>query len=130
MANNPAYAATPKNFRATLSAANTARDGTGTIVTLCTGAATGTRIEDIFFKAVATTTAGMIRLFYSLDGGTTNDLIWEIPVTVVPVAINVPAWAWKLSNLGFVLQDTSALLRASTEKAETFKVVGTRAGVF
>ena len=63
MASNPSYAATPRAAFAATSTANANRDGTGTLATLITGAASGTRVDDIKFQYTVTTTAGMIRIF-------------------------------------------------------------------
>lgn len=116
--------------RAALATANTARDGTGTIVTVATGATNGSRIEDISITATGTTTAGMIRFFTSFDNGTTNDLVLEVPVSAVTPSSTVPAWSTKLTNLGIILPNATALLRAATNNAEGFRVVVTRKGDF
>lgn len=51
MAANPAYAATPRCAAASVSTANTNRDGTGTIATIFTAGASGSKIEEIVIKA-------------------------------------------------------------------------------
>ncbi len=50
MATAPVFAITPRLAVAAVSAANTARDGTGTIVDVLTGVAAGTRIERIWIQ--------------------------------------------------------------------------------
>ena len=130
MATAAQYAATPRAAQAQVTAANTARDGTGTIVTVMAGAATGTRVDDLRIQATGTTTAGVIRLFLSLDGGTTNRLLREILVTATTPSTTVEAWSTQLSNLGILLPNANALLRASTNNAETFNLLVTRAGDF
>ena len=127
MASNAQYAATPAGAMAVISAANTARDGTGTIVNVETAGASGTRIDDIAIVATGTTTAGMVRLFLH-DG--TNARLWrEVPVSAVTPSGTVPAFTATLSNLALVLQ-TGWSLRASTHNAESFNVLVTRAGDF
>jgi hypothetical protein len=112
---------------AVISAANTARDGTGTIVNVETAGASGTRIDDIVIIATGTTTAGMVRLFLH-DG--TNARLWrEVPVTAITPSATVQAFTATLSSLALVLQ-TGWSLRASTHNAETFNVLVTRAGDF
>lgn len=128
MAATAQYASTPVNGLAQVTVANAARDGTGTLVTVYTGAATGSRIDDITIKATGTTTAGMVRLFLSLDGGTTNRLLSEYLVTAITASASVAAWSQSIIDLGLILQNTSALLRASTNNAETFNIIVTRAG--
>lgn len=130
MASTAAYAATPRYTYVQISTANTNRDGTGTIGTLFTAGSSGSRVDDIRICATGTTTAGVIRLFASLDNGTTNRLIREILVPAVTPSTTVEAWSTLLSDLGIVLPDANALLRVSTHNAETFNVHVTRAGNF
>ena len=130
MATNANYASTPRAASAVLSAANTNRDGTGTIVTLIAGATNGTRVDDIRISATGTTTAGMIRFYLSLDSGTTNRLLFEVPVSAATPSGVVQSFQTTLTNLGIILPDASAQLRASTNNAESFHVVVTRAGNF
>ncbi len=76
MADNPAFAVTPRVSAVNIATQNTARDGTGTVATLITGAANGTQIREIVVKARVTTTAGMVRIF--LHDGSTFFLFDEI----------------------------------------------------
>lgn len=105
---------------AQVSAANAARDGSGTIVTLSTGTADGKRIENVHIKAIVSTTAGAIRFFYSPDAGVTNRLIAEVTVAVVNVAAGVPGFEadWVPPGGFLDLVGTSDMLRASTNNAE------------
>lgn len=130
MAVNANYASVPRAAAAVLSAANTNRDGTGTIVTILSGGASGTRVDDIRIAATGTTTAGMIRFYLSLDGGTTSRLLFEVPVTAITPSGTVQAFQTALTNLGIVLPNTNAQLRASTHNAESFHAVVTRSGDF
>lgn len=130
MATNPNYASTPRSAVAQISAANTNRDGTGTIVTVIAGAASGTRVDDIIIQATATTTAGIVRLFLSLDGGTTNRLIREVEITARTPSGTTPAFRAELLDLGIILPNANAQLRASTHNAEAFNVIASRAGDF
>jgi len=60
------YATIPKIGRTSISTANTAKDGTGTIATLVTGAPAnqaGTRVDRVAIQATGDTTTGMVRLF-------------------------------------------------------------------
>lgn len=127
MSTTPAYASIPVSARATISVANTARDGTGTIVDIVSGATNGTRIDDIYITAQATTTAGVVRLF--IHNGTDYKLLFETLVTAVTPSTTVPVWNTTLVNLGIVLA-TGYKLAASTNNAETFNVFVTRAANF
>jgi hypothetical protein len=69
-------AQTPKHASAAVSAANTALDGTGTIVTLLTAGADGAVISRLEFWGTVTSTAKRCNVFISQDGGTTWKL-WD-----------------------------------------------------
>jgi hypothetical protein len=127
MSTQAQYASTAKSAAPQVSAANTNRDGTGTIVTVLTAGTSGTRIDDITVTAVSTTTAGMVRLFLH-DG--TNARLWkEIPVSAITPSGTVSAFTSTLTNQNLVLQNGWSL-RASTHNAEVFNVLVTRAGDF
>ena len=110
-----------------LSAANTGRDGTGTLVTVLTAGASGSRLDDIYIVATATVTAGVVRLF--LHDGTNARLLSEILVTATTPSTTVATWSAALLNQGIVIP-TGWSLRATTNNAETFNVIVTRAGDF
>ena len=121
------YASTPRAGIGLLSAANSARDGTGTIVNVFTAGGTGSRIDAIDIQATASTTPGMIRLF--MFDGTNNRLIGEIPVSAITPSGTQAAFAVQLTtanlaNLLPLILPTGYSLRASTEKAEAFNVFG------
>ena len=54
----------------TVATANTAKDGTGTVVTIHTAGANGSRVEKIRFRALGTNVATVARLF--INNGSTN----------------------------------------------------------
>lgn len=125
MAQNPAYAATPKVGIATINAANTNRDGTGTIGTVFTAGASGSRIDRVTIQAVGTTTAGMVRLF--LHDGTNARLYCEMPVPAITPSGTVKAFndtfeAVTTPDLFPLVLPTGYSLRASTHNAESFNV--------
>ena len=130
MSTTAQYASTVKAATVSLAAtANTARDGTGTITTVHAAGSLGTRIDDIYIVATAATTAGVIRLFISPDGGTTNKLWQEILVTATTPSVTQAVWSYTLLNQGLTIP-TGYALRASTHIAEAFNVMVTRAGDF
>lgn len=69
MASAPAYAVTPRIGVASVSTANTNRDGTGTIVDVLTGVAAGTRIERVVLQTTGDP-ADSIATMYLYDGST------------------------------------------------------------
>ena len=126
MAAIPAYAATPKCGIAQISTANANHDGTGTIATVFSAGANGSRIDAIDIKAVGTTTTGMIRLF--IHDGNNARLLTEVPVVAVTPSATCPSWEAQLNTnsmsqiLPLVLPSGYSL-RTSTGKAETFNVI-------
>ncbi len=75
MATTPAFAVTPRIGFGAVSTANTNRDGTGTIVDILTGAATGTRIHEIVIQAAGDPDDSCVPLF--LYNGTAYRLFDE-----------------------------------------------------
>jgi hypothetical protein len=128
MASAPQYVGSPKNGTTQISTANTNRDGTGTLGTVLTAGASGSRVDKLTIQATGTTTAGMIRLFIS--DGTNHRLIREIPVIAITPSATQPAWFEDISfDGGLILQNTYSL-RAATNNAETFNIIPTIAGDF
>lgn len=121
MASTPNWTATPKVGLANIAAANTNRDGTGTIGTVFTAAASGSRVDVITVQARATTTAGMIRLY--VHDGTTAFLFREIVVPAIVPAAAVQAFNVSLTIEGGLSLPVNYSLRASTNNAESFNVM-------
>ena len=127
MAAAPIFIGTIKSPTAQISTANTGRDGTGTLGTVYTAGALGGRIDKLIIQATGTTTAGTIRLFI---GSTGQFLIQEISVVATTPSATVPAWSAEVVfEQGLTLQATY-LLKAGTEKAETFNVTVVNGGDF
>jgi hypothetical protein len=127
MATAAQYAATPRAALGQVVTANAARDGTGTIATIFTAGASGSRIDDIKIQALATTTAGVVRLF--LHDGTNARLWHEVMVTATTPSTSVQAFNATLYNQALILPNGWSL-RASTNNAEGFNILVTRAGDF
>jgi hypothetical protein len=119
--------------RAVISAANTGRDGTGTIVDIAsfigsTGAAVpyigpnGGQVRSVQIIATGTTTAGMIRLY--IHDGTQYICLGadgEIAVTALTPSGTVKAFAQKVTlNRDF---PPGSKFAASTHNAETFHLI-------
>lgn len=128
----PGFASTPHAAAVAISTANTNRDGTGTIGTIFSAAASGSRIDTIVAQATGTTTAGMLRFY--LHNGTLAFLVGEVPVLAVTPSGTVPAWRATLNagNCDWLpmVFATGYSLRASTHNAETFNIVPLLAGDF
>lgn len=63
MASTPQFTGTPKCRVASVSTANTNRDGTGTIVDILTAAGTGTKLNRIVVKATADPADSVVTIF-------------------------------------------------------------------
>jgi hypothetical protein len=127
MATQAQYAATPRGAFVQVSTANTNRDGTGTIATVFTAGSNGSRVDDIWIVGTGTTTAGVVRLFVN-DG--TNSRLWqEVMVTAITPSVSVQVFNTALFNQALILPNGWSL-RASTQIAETFNVIVSRAGDF
>jgi len=125
MAAAPLFIGTVKSPSAAISTANALRDGTGTLGTVYTAGASGARIDKINITATGTTTSGMIRLF---SGTTGQNLIQEIPVMAITPSATTPAFTVDVVfDSGLMLQATY-LLKAGTEKAESFNVTVVNGG--
>lgn len=124
MANTaPIFTLTPVCKTARIATANTNRDGSGTLGSVVTGGASGTRIDRILVQATATTTAGMVRLF--VDDGTNIRAIGEIPVTAITPSATVAAFTfevYRLDGLPVAVLPSGYILKAGTHNAESFDV--------
>jgi hypothetical protein len=104
-----------------MTAANTNLDGSGTLYTVYTAASNGTYIKNVYIKAQGNTTEGMIRLFLN-DGAQGNYLLAEINVPAITKSGTNPTFE-AVVPLNISLKSTY-LLKASTQNAETFNVIG------
>lgn len=121
MATSPTYAATINTGGGTISVANTGRDGSGTVVTLFTAGASGSRLDKIICNATVTTTAGTLRFW--LHNGSAYYLLHEEPVAANTVSATAPAWRSIIVLDGGITIPTGWTLKAATEKAETFNII-------
>lgn len=121
MADKPKFASAMNNGRAALATGNTARDGTGSnFVDVLTGAAAGTRIDEVRVTATGTTTVGFVRLWHDVAG--TRRLIREIAVTALTPSASVAAFSSSITFKNFRLASAEKLV-ATTHNSETFHVV-------
>ena len=119
---NPIFTLTPNALPITISTANTGRDGTGTLGTVVTAQANGTRVEAIKITAQGTTTAGVVRFFIT-DAAGANPKLWEERlVTAITPSTTVKVFEdfWVL-DLPIVLA-SGQLIKAGTHNAESFTI--------
>jgi hypothetical protein len=116
----PRFIEDGKIWAAEISTANTNRDGTGTVVTIVTAAAQGSRVDLVRVVAEGTTTAGVVRLF--LHDGSTFFLIKELVIDAVTPSTTTEVETAEWVPTDYLVLPTSWTLRASTHNAETFNV--------
>ena len=118
MASTPNFTSTPRIGLGSVSTANTNRDGTGTIVDIITGAASGTKINEVVIKSTGRPADSIITLF--VNDGTTNWLFDEIDLGA-PATSSATATAYRTSvqYANLVLPNASWKLRAAVTVAPT-----------
>ena len=116
MATSPAYIGSAGYTidAASVSTANTAIDGTGTITALATGTANGKRILEIVTQCAATSAAANVNIFYSSDSGTTWKLFDQITVTAATSSNTVKANRNSAGYDNLVLTGTTQRLGCTT----------------
>lgn len=118
MATTPNFTSTSRLATASVSAANTNRDGTGTIVTVLTGVAAGTKVFEVDVQMTVTSTAGMVRLFLSSDSGATWKLFDEVAIAAATASASVKATRVATQYTNLILPSASWVLGAATHNAE------------
>lgn len=121
MAGTPAFVVTPAISAAALSAANSARDGSGTLVEVITAAASGTRIDAINIKATGATTAGMIRLY--VFNGATSFLFAEVAIPAITASATLETFQTTIYYPEGLIIPSTFKIKASTERSEGFNVI-------
>jgi hypothetical protein len=122
MATSPAFVSTPRIGRASLSTANTAINGTGTIETLLIGVAAGTRVLEINTQCSATSAAALVNLFLSLDGGTTWSLFDQVTISAATSSNTVKANRNLATYINLVLPNANARLGCTTTISQATQV--------
>lgn len=122
MASTPNFTATPRIGAGSVSATNTNRDGTGTIVDIITGAASGTKINEVVIKSTGRPADSIVTLY--IYDGTTNWLFDEIDLGA-PVASSATVTAYRttVQYANLVLPNASHKLRAAVTAAPTTGVL-------
>lgn len=131
MATNAQYTAQPILEYAQVTTADTSRTSPTNTVEITAGpnvspgSGVGKRIFRVTVQSTATTTAGVIRFFLSLDSGTTDRLICEKIVPAVTPSTSVAAWRTEVSELvGLILPGgTANKIYATTNNTETFNII-------
>jgi len=111
MAASPAFISAPRIGRCSLSTANTATDGTGTITDLITGVAAGTRVLSINVQGTATVVAALVNIF--LYDGTNYDLFDQFTITATTGSNTVKGYRLVTAYTDLVLPTASWKLGAT-----------------
>lgn len=117
MAASPSFISTPRIGRVSLSAVNTATDGTGTINDLITGVSAGTRILSINVQGTATTVASLVNIF--LWDGTQWDLFDQITISATTGSTTAKGYRLVTAYTDLVLPSASWKLGATLTVAPT-----------
>ena len=117
MATSPAFISTARIGRCSLSTANTATDGTGTITDLITGAAAGTRVLSINVQGTATTVAALVNIF--LYDGTNYDLFDQFTISATTGSTTVKGYRLVTAYTDLVLPSATWKLGATLTVAPT-----------
>jgi len=117
MATAPAFISTPRIGRCSLSTANTATDGTGTITDLITGVAAGTRVLSINVQGTATTVTALVNIF--LYDGTQWDLFDQITISATTGSNTTKGYRLVTAYTDLVLPSASHKLGATITVAPT-----------
>jgi hypothetical protein len=115
MAASPAFISAPRIGRCSLSTANTATDGTGTITDLITGVAAGTRVLSINVQGTATTVAALVNIF--LYDGTNYDLFDQFTISATTGSTTVKGYRLVTAYTDLVLPTASWKLGATISVA-------------
>jgi len=117
MAASPAFISTPRIGRVSLSTANTATDGTGTISDLIVGVSAGTRILSVNVQGTATTVASLVNLF--LFDGTNWDLFDQVTISATTGSSTVKGYRLVTAYTDLALPSASYKLGATISVAPT-----------
>lgn len=123
MASNPSFLSTARYAAVNVSTANTAIDGTGTITSLLTGVAAGTRVLEIDVQCAATSAAALVNIFISADSGTTWRLFDQITVSAATASNTVKANRNFVSYTNLILPGTTFVLGVTTSISQSTNVI-------
>ena len=122
MATSPAFVSTPRLTSAVLSTANLNLDGTGSITSLITGVAAGTRVLEIAAQCSATSAAALVNLFISTDSGSTWTLFDQIAITAATSSATVKANRNTATYQNLILPGTTFSIGCTTTITQATKV--------
>jgi len=121
------YERTARLTTTRIATGNTAIDGTGSLTSLLTAVAAGTRIKSVTVTPIATITDGWIAFF--IYDGSNNRFIGVLPVNAFTVTAPIKPPTARQFPLPFdvVLPSSSHILKACPYNSESFDVAVTGA---
>lgn len=120
MANNPAFAVTPRIGAVSIATADSSYTAPTNVGTLITGVAAGTRISEIVVKCAATSAAAIVRIF--LYDGSTYWLYDEITVAAATGSATVQQTRVSTVYNNLILPSASWSVRVTTSISQTTHV--------
>ncbi len=118
---NQIFVATPKAPKCRLTAANTARDGTGSnLVTLYTAGANGAFFLGFRYNGEGTTTAGVIRIFVQTAAAGNIELLREMLTTAATPSATVAVASDEWYPASGIVLGAGDVVTVGTHNAETF----------
>jgi len=122
MASTPAFIGTARIGIANGTAAGTAIDGTGSIIEVLAGAATGTRVLEVDVKCAATSAAAIVNLFLSADSGSSWRVFDSIAIAAGTPSTTVASVEASATYQNLVLPGTAHRLGFMTTIAQSTNV--------
>ncbi len=118
MASTPSFAATPKLGSGLVHATfDTSLTAPTNVTTIVTGAASGTKIEELIFQGVGTTVASVVNVFVYDSGATTYHLIDQVLVSAVTSSTTALAFRSRKQYQNLLLPSTSYSVRVTNTVA-------------
>jgi hypothetical protein len=117
---SPIFTLYPEVSSCTIAAANTARDGSGTLITLLTASIDGTRVERIKFTSAQATAAAnslmVCRVFITDSAGANPRLLEEIAFPAVTASDTVAGGTVTITFLGGLNLKSGQIIKVSQSK--------------
>jgi thiamine pyrophosphokinase len=114
---SPIFTLTPKAATANIAAANTARDGSGSLVTLFTAGSNGSRVDFITFTSsqvtAAASAARVQRVFLTDESGLNPRLISEVAMSAVTASNTAIGATATITFTNGLIINTGQIIRVS-----------------
>jgi hypothetical protein len=120
MAASPVFAVTPRVTAVSVATADSSYTTPTNVGTLITGAATGTRINEIVVKNAATSAAAIVRIF--LYNGSTYWLFDEVTVAAATASATVQTNRVSTLYTNLILPDNTWSVRVTTSVSQATHV--------